>query len=436
VDVCVDVCAGDSAGGSAAARDNPRMNPLLGKLHPYPFERLRALTAGIVGNPALRPISLGIGEPRHATPALVEAALIGSLKGLSVYPPTAGEPRLREAFAGWLQRRYGVTVDAASQVLPVAGSREALFAFAQTVIDAGRPGATVVCPNPFYQIYEGAALLAGAEVAFANSDAHPGNGNFAPRWDDIASATWARTQLLYVCSPGNPTGAVMALAEWQKLFELSDRHGFVIASDECYSEIYFRDEPPLGGLEAAVRLGRPDFRNLVAFTSLSKRSNVPGLRSGFVAGDAAILKQFLLYRTYHGSAMSPVVQAASLAAWNDEAHVVANRDLYRTKFAQVTPVLASTLDVALPDAGFYLWAGIPPVDGQAGDDLDFALQLLAQYNVTVLPGSLLARDAHQHNPGRGRIRMALVAGTDECLEAAHRIAEFAPSYRPSPSRRP
>jgi N-succinyldiaminopimelate aminotransferase len=325
-----------------------------------------------------------------------------------------------------VQRRYGVTVDAATQVLPVAGSREALFAFAQTVIDASRPGATVVCPNPFYQIYEGAALLAGADVAFANSD--PAR-NFAARWDDIDEATWARTQLLYVCSPGNPTGAVMPLAEWQKLFELSDRHGFVIASDECYSEIYFRDEPPLGGLEAAVKLGRPDFRNLVAFTSLSKRSNVPGLRSGFVAGDAAILKQFLLYRTYHGSALSPVVQAASLAAWNDETHVVANRDLYRTKFAQVTPVLAEVLDVALPDAGFYLWAGIPAVDGQAGDDLAFALQLLAQYNVAVLPGSLLARDAHQHNPGRGRIRMALVAGTDECLEAAHRIAAFTRSYR-------
>ena len=409
------------------------MNPLLGKLHPYPFERLRALTAGITANPALRPISLGIGEPRHATPALVEDAIIGSLKGLSVYPPTAGSPELRAGMAAWVQRRYGVVVDATTQVLPVAGSREALFAFAQTVIDASRPGATVVCPNPFYQIYEGAALLAGAEVAFANSDAAR---NFAARWDDIDEATWARTQLLYVCSPGNPTGAVMPLAEWQKLFALSDRHGFVIASDECYSEIYFRDEPPLGGLEAAVKLGRPDFRNLVAFTSLSKRSNVPGLRSGFVAGDAAILKQFLLYRTYHGSAMSPVVQAASLAAWNDEAHVVANRALYRTKFAQVTPVLADVLDVAPPDAGFYLWAGIPAADGQPGDDVDFTLQLLAQYNVAVLPGSLLARDAHQHNPGSGRIRMALVAGTDECLEAAHRIAAFTRQYRPTPVKTP
>ena len=406
------------------------MNPLLGKLHPYPFERLRALTAGITANTAYRPISLGIGEPRHATPALIEQAMLAGLKGLSVYPPTAGSPELREAFTGWLQRRYGVVVDAATQVLPVGGTREALFAIAQTVVDANRPGATVVCPNPFYQIYEGAALLAGAEVAFANSD--PAR-NFAADWAAIDETTWARTQLLYVCSPGNPTGAVMPLAEWQMLFDLSDRHGFVIASDECYSEIYFRDEPPLGGLEAAAKLGRPDFRNLIAFTSLSKRSNVPGLRSGFVAGDAALIKQFLLYRTYHGSAMGPVVQAASLAAWNDEAHVLANRALYRTKFAQVTPVLAEVLDVALPDAGFYLWAAIPGGPAAAGDDdIAFALALLAQYNVAVLPGSLLAREAgsgaHRHNPGRGRIRMALVAGTDECLEAAHRIAEFTRSY--------
>ena len=402
------------------------MNPLLGKLHPYPFERLRALTAGIQANPAYRPISLGIGEPRHATPELIKLALVAGMDGLAVYPPTAGEPRLREAFAGWVKRRYGLALDAATQVLPVGGSREALFAIAQTVVDASQPGATVVCPNPFYQIYEGAALLAGAQTAFANSD--PAR-NFAARWEDIDAATWARTQLLYVCSPGNPTGAVMPLSEWARLFELSDRHGFVIASDECYSEIYFRDEPPLGGLEAAHRLGRHDFKNLLSFTSLSKRSNVPGLRSGFVAGDAALLKQFLLYRTYHGSAMGPLVQAASLAAWNDEAHVVANRALYRTKFAQVTPVLASALSVALPDAGFYLWAGVPAAAGTPGDDIGFAQQLLAQYNVTVLPGSLLARTAHDHNPGTGRIRMALVAGTEECLEAAHRIAEFTRTYR-------
>jgi N-succinyldiaminopimelate aminotransferase len=400
------------------------MNPLLARLHPYPFERWRELTRGITPNPALRPISLGIGEPKHATPPLVEEAIVQGLKTLSAYPATAGEPALREAFAGWLQRRYGIAVDAGTQVLPVNGSREALFAFAQTVIDASRPGATVVCPNPFYQIYEGAALLAGAQTAFAPSD--PAR-NFAVDWAQIDAATWARTQLLYVCSPGNPTGAVMPLSEWEQLFALSDRHGFVIASDECYSEIYFRDEPPLGGLEAAWRLGRRDYRNLVAFTSLSKRSNVPGLRSGFVAGDAALMKAFLLYRTYHGSAMSPLVQRASIAAWNDETHVVANRQLYRAKFAAVTPLLQTVLDVALPDAGFYLWAAVPPAAG--GDDIAYAQGLLAQYNVMVLPGSLLARSAHGHNPGQGRIRMALVAPVEECLEAARRIVSYTQCLR-------
>ena len=395
------------------------MNPLLARLHPYPFERLRALTREITPNPAYKPIGLGIGEPKHATPELIKRALSDNLQGLASYPATAGEPALREACATWVQRRYGVTLDAATQVLPVNGSREALFALAQTVIDPTQPGATVVCPNPFYQIYEGAALLAGAQTAFVNSD--PAR-NFASDWASVPEAVWARTQLLYVCSPGNPTGAVMPLAEWQKLFKLSDRHGFVIASDECYSEIYFRDEPPLGSLEAALQLGRKDFRNLIALTSLSKRSNVPGMRSGFVAGDAAILKQFLLYRTYHGSAMSPVVQSASIAAWNDEAHVVDNRSLYRAKFAQVTPLLASVMDVALPDAGFYLWARVA-----GGDDVAFALDLLAQYNVAVLPGSLLARESGGINPGAGRVRLALVAGVDECVEAAQRIVSFIPS---------
>ena len=398
------------------------MNPLLGALHRYPFERLRELTRDLTPNPALRPISLGIGEPRHPTPKLVTDALIEALPGLANYPATAGEPALREACAQWVLRRYGVALEPATQVLPVNGSREALFAFAQTVIDATRPGATVVCPNPFYQIYEGAALLAGARTAFANSD--PGR-NFAADWSQIDAATWARTQLLYVCSPGNPTGAVMPLAEWQALFELSDRHGFVIASDECYSEIYFGDTPPLGSLEAAQALGRDGFHNLVAFTSLSKRSNVPGMRSGFVAGDARLIKAFLTYRTYHGSAMSPPVQRASIAAWGDEAHVVANRTAYRRKFDAVTPILADVLDVAMPDAGFYLWAGVP-----GGDDVGFALTLLAQYNVAVLPGSLLARDAHGTNPGAGRIRLALVAGADECLEAAHRTVHCVQSTRP------
>jgi len=393
------------------------MNPLLAKLQPYPFERLRQLFAGVVPNPALRPISLGIGEPRHPAPPFVEQALTSSLAGLSVYPPTAGTPALREACAGWIDRRYGIAVDPATEVLPVNGSREALFAFAQTVIDPRRDP-VVVCPNPFYQIYEGAALLAGATPHYVPSD--PAR-NFAVDWDSVPEAVWARTQLVFVCSPGNPTGAVMPLDEWRKLFALSDRHGFVIASDECYSEIYFRDEPPLGGLEAAARLGRGRER-LVAFTSLSKRSNVPGLRSGFVAGDAAILKSFLLYRTYHGGAMSPIVQTASIAAWQDEEHVIENRSLYRRKFEQVTPLLSQVLDLRLPDASFYLWAGV-----RGASDTDFARELLSQYNVTVLPGSFLAREVDGFNPGAGRIRMALVADTEECLEAAGRIVRFVQS---------
>ena len=392
------------------------MNPLLGRLHAYPFERLRALTRDITPNPALRAISLGIGEPKHPAPALVEEALCAHLSGLSSYPATAGEPALREAIAGWVQRRYAVTLDAATQVLPVNGSREALFSLAQTVLDPAERDAVVVCPNPFYQIYEGAALLGGANTAFANSD--PAR-NFACDWSQIDEATLARTRLVFACSPGNPTGAVMPLDEWQRLFELSDRHGFVIASDECYSEIYFRSEAPLGALQAAKALGRDDFRNLVVLSSLSKRSNVPGMRSGFVAGDARILKAFLLYRTYHGSAMSKTVQMASIAAWNDEAHVQANRALYRQKFERVTPMLAEVLDVKLPDAGFYLWAAVP-----GGDDIAFSLGLLAQYNVAVLPGSLLAREAHGVNPGAGRIRMALVAEIDECVEAAQRIVAY------------
>jgi len=400
------------------------MNSLLSLLQPYPFERLRQLFAGVTPSPDHAPISLGIGEPRHATPAFIQQALCDGLDGLASYPSTSGEPALRQAFTGWLQRRYRLALDAATQVLPVNGSREALFSFTQTVVDPGRAGATVVCPNPFYQIYEGATLLAGAQPYYAPSV--PAR-NFAVDWDGVPEEVWRRTQLLFVCSPGNPTGAVMPLSEWEKLFALSDRHGFVIASDECYSEIYFQGEPPLGGLEAAARLGRHDFRNLVAFTSLSKRSNVPGLRSGFVAGDARLIQAFLLYRTYHGGAMSPAVQTASIAAWGDEAHVQANRELYRQKFEQVTPVLAQVLDVRLPDAGFYLWAGVPEAMGLS--DTDFARELLAQYNVTVLPGSYLAREVQGQNPGAQRVRMALVAGVDECLEAARRIARFAGAPR-------
>jgi N-succinyldiaminopimelate aminotransferase len=403
------------------------MNPLLNKLQPYPFERLRRLTAGVTPNAAYRPISLGIGEPKHATPEFIKAALVAGLEGLANYPATAGDPALRTACANWMQRRYGLQIDPATQLLPVNGSREALFALAQTVIDPSQHreagGPAVVSPNPFYQIYEGAALLAGARVVFANSD--PAR-NFAADWSSIPEETWATTQLLFVCSPGNPTGAVMPLSEWERLFALSDRYGFVIASDECYSEIYFRegaDAAPLGGLEAAAKLGRHDFKNLIMLTSLSKRSNVPGLRSGFVAGDASIIKSFLLYRTYHGSAMGPAVQRASIAAWNDETHVVENRALYRQKFERVTPILASVMNVALPDAGFYLWAEVPQhICG--GSDEAFTCELLAQYNVAVLPGSYLAREANGINPGAGRVRMALVAGVDECVEAAERIKAF------------
>ena len=405
------------------------MNPNLSLLQAYPFERLRQLFAPVTPNPAYRPISLGIGEPRHATPQLIKDAYCNAINdpqgGLSIYPATAGVPGLRQSIGRWLHKRYGLELDINTQILPVNGSREALFAIAQTIVNpaarvAPDQSVMVVCPNPFYQIYEGAAFLSGAEPYFVPSD--PAR-NFAQDWDSVPDEVWARTQLLFVCSPGNPTGAVMPLEEWKKLFALSDRHGFVIASDECYSEIYFREEPPLGGLEAAARLGRSDFKNLLILTSLSKRSNVPGMRSGFCAGDAALIKQFLLYRTYHGSAMSTVVQAASIAAWDDEQHVRDNREQYRAKFAQVTPLIASVLEVALPDAGFYLWAKV------SGSDTDFARDLLANYNVTVLPGSFLAREARGFNPGANRIRMALVAETAECVEAAQRIVQFVQSRK-------
>ena len=405
------------------------MNPLLASLQPYPFERLRQLFAGVTPNPQLQHISLGIGEPKHATPEFIKKALTASLDtALSGYPATAGELRMREACGNWLQRRYNIEINPTTQVLPVNGSREALFSLTQAVVNPTKSGNNpiVISPNPFYQIYEGATLLGGAKPYYVPNTAE---NNYAADWDAVPAEVWAQTQLLFVCSPGNPTGKIMPLDEWQKLFELSEKYGFVIASDECYSEIYFRDEPPLGGLEAASLLGYKDFKRLVAFTSLSKRSNVPGLRSGFVAGDAAILKDFLLYRTYHGCAMSGVVQAASIAAWNDEAHVVENRNLYRTKFAQVTPVLADVMDVKLPDASFYLWAGVPAAWNNS--DTDFARELYAAEHVTVLPGSYIAREAHGFNPGQGRVRMALVAETAECLEAAHRIARFIRSGRPT-----
>lgn len=399
------------------------MNPHLEKLHPYPFEKLRDLFAGVTANAGLAPISLGIGEPKHPTPPFIEKALMHAVAGLSTYPSTLGSEPLRAAIAGWLERRYGVPpIDPATMVLPVNGSREALFAIAQCVVDASRPDALVLCPNPFYQIYEGAAYLAGATPYFVNSN--PAR-NFACDYDAVPSAVWERVQLLYVCSPGNPTGAVLGLDDWRALFALADRHDFVIAADECYSEIYTTAMPPLGALEAAHQLGlsggkRP-YANLVVFSSLSKRSNVPGMRSGFVAGDPQVLKKFLLYRTYSGGAMSPSVQAASIAAWGDETHVHDNRTLYREKFHLITPLLRQVMDVEPPDAGFYLWADVR----RTGlSDTDFARRLYAEYNVTVLPGSYLARDAHGANPGRDRIRMALVAGVDEGLEAANRIVQF------------
>jgi N-succinyldiaminopimelate aminotransferase len=394
------------------------MNPLLSRLKPYPFERLRAQNAGVTPNPARRAINLSIGEPRHPTPRLVLDALArGAAEGLANYPMTAGSPALRDAITVWLNRRHQLThLDPATQVLPVLGSREALFAFGQAVIDASRPDATVVMPNPFYQIYEGAALLAGAGTHYVNAD--PARG-FAHGWSDVPRNVWARTQLLYVCSPDNPTGRVIDLATWRTLFELSDRHEFVIASDECYSEIYFDEaRPPLGALAAAQTLGRTTFPRLVVFGSLSKRSNAPGLRSGYVAGDADLIKAFLRYRTYHGSAMSGAVQAASIAAWNDEAHVRANRAEYAAKFSALQPKLDAALPCALPEAAFYLWAQTPV------DDVAFARRLLEEENVTVLPGSFLARDAHGANPGRGRVRIALVATFDECAEAVQRIVEF------------
>ena len=385
------------------------MNPRLTRLQTYPFDKLRVLLAGVTPNPALRPIDLSIGEPKHPTPALVKDALAGALDGLALYPRAAGLPELREAIAAWAMRRYSLpALDPATQVLPVNGSREALFAFAQTVIDPSGGNARVVSPNPFYQIYEGAALLAGASPVFLNDGM------------DFDRIDWRGVQLVYTCSPANPTGRVMPLEKWQALFELSDRHGFVIASDECYSEIYFDEAKiPLGALDAAQQLGRGDFKRLMMFSSLSKRSNAPGMRSGFVAGNAGLLKQFLLYRTYHGSAMSVAVQRASIAAWNDEAHVRENRRLYAEKFAAVLPLMQKHLKSEKPDGAFYLWVRT------SIDDAEFARGLQRDYNVLVLPGSFLAREAHGENPGKNRIRIALVAPLAECVEAVQRITQFA-----------
>lgn len=393
------------------------MNPRLDLLHPYPFQRLGELFAGIELPPDLTPIALHIGEPKHPTPGFISNALSASIDGLSVYPTTLGSDALRQAIAQWIARRYGINApDAATQVLPVNGSREALFSFAQAVIDTTREKPFVVCPNPFYQIYEGAALLAGAQTQFINTLS---TCNYAFDFDQLPGDIWHHTQLLIVCSPGNPTGKVLNLADWKQLFDHADRYGYIVASDECYSEIYFDEaRPPMGALEAATKLGRSDFRNLVVFSSLSKRSNVPGMRSGFVAGDAAILKKYYQYRTYHGGAMSPPVQAASVAAWNDEGHVRENRALYRKKFAAVIDILQSALPVQWPDAAFYLWLQTPI------DDCEFTRRLYQTKAVSVLPGSYLGRPVRGVNPGTRRVRIALVATVDECVEAAHRIRSF------------
>ena len=394
------------------------MNPHLNLLQPYPFQRLRDLFHGLTPNPDFSPVNLSIGEPKHETPGIITEALAANLSGLASYPTTAGVPALREAINQWLQRRYKIpALNIDKAILPVNGSREALFAFAQAVIDTSVPQQPVVIsPNPFYQIYEGAAFLAGATPYFINTTQE---NDYVMDLTQVPADILKRTQLVYVCSPGNPSGKVIDLPAWKTLFELSDQYGFVIASDECYSEIYFDEaNPPVGALEAAHRLGR-DFSRVVMFSSLSKRSNVPGMRSGFVAGDATIIEKFALYRTYHGCAMNPAVQAASIVAWDDETHVIRNRKLYNEKFQSVTPILKQVWSkTQLPDAAFYLW-----IDTQQDDTL-VARQLYQELNITVLPGSFLAREAHGCNPGKGFIRMALVASPEEAIMTAQRIKEL------------
>jgi len=395
------------------------MNPDLSLLHPYPFEKLAALKAAAVPPSHLKDIMLSIGEPKHEPPVFVMETLVNNLDKLSHYPSTKGIPELREAIAAWATQRFKLqvnTLTADKHVLPVNGTREALFAFSQAIIDRTRPNPLVVSPNPFYQIYEGAAILSGAEPYFLNCT--PDN-HFIPDFAAVPADIWQRTQLLFICSPGNPTGAVMDTAQLKALIALADQYDFVIASDECYSELYFDEQqPPAGLLQACAELGRDDFARCMVFHSLSKRSNLPGLRSGFVAGDATILEKFLLYRTYHGCAMPVPTQLASVAAWQDETHVVANREAYRKKFDAVLNILDGVLDVQKPDAGFYLWPKTP-IKGEL-----FAQKLFAAQKVTVLPGSYLAREANSINPGEDYVRLALVAPITECIEAAERIKEF------------
>jgi len=393
------------------------VNPRLGLLQPYPFERLRALLGTATPPKDLRPISLGLGEPQHPTPALVKDALAANLGALSRYPVTLGLPELREAIAEWLARRHGIPKpDANKQVMPVNGSREALFSIAQAVLDPDERDALVAIPNPFYQIYEGSTLLAGAKPVFINALA---SNHLRPDWSAISEAEWKRVRLMFVCSPSNPHGRVMALEDWKRVFELSDRHGFVVVSDECYSEIYFDEaRAPLGALAAAKKLGRDAYPRLVVLGSLSKRSSAPGLRSGYAAGDAAVLEKYLQYRTYFGSAMSNAVQMASIAAWKDESHVIESRRMYREKFAAFYERVNPVLPLVMPDAAFYFWANV------GGDDAQFARDLFAETHITVLPGSYIAREAHGANPGRGFVRMALVSTVDDAVEAAQRMHRF------------
>jgi N-succinyldiaminopimelate aminotransferase len=394
------------------------MNPDLELLQPYPFERLARLTADVTPAKDKAAIALTIGEPKHPVPPFILEALQNSLSRIESYPNTLGIPELRNSIAGWLGHRFRLppgSVDPDNNVLPVNGTREALFAFAQAVINKTRP-ARVVMPNPFYQIYEGAALLAGAQPHYLPCDE---SNRFVPDLDSVPDSIWRECQLLYLCSPGNPTGAVMDLAQLCQAIELAHRHDFVIASDECYSEIYLDESlPPPGLLQAAAEMGVTDFDRCVVFHSLSKRSNVPGLRSGFVAGDASILRQFLQYRTYHGCAMNPAVQHASVVAWGDESHVVSNRTLYRAKFDAVLGILDGILPVMRPTASFYLWPQTPI------DDCEFTRGLLAEENVRVVPGQFLSRSVSGQDPGANRIRISLVASLAECEEAGHRLRRY------------
>ncbi len=394
------------------------MNQDLAQLHPYPFEKLAELKAGCSPPENLAHIALSIGEPKHPTPGFITEAVIEHLHGLSSYPTTAGTIELRSTISSWLNNRFHLNghIEPFTQVLPVNGTREALFAFAQAVVDRNADKPLVLMPNPFYQIYEGAVILAGAEPYFLNCNA---DNNFIPDFASVTSDIWDRCQLLYICSPGNPTGAVIDQVTLTSLIELAHKHDFIIASDECYSEIYFDDEqPPVGLLETAIKAGYNDLSHCIVFHSLSKRSNAPGLRSGFVAGDAKVLKSFLRYRTYHGCAMPPATQSASIVAWQDEDHVAYNRRLYREKFTAVLEILPPEMNVSLPEAGFYLWAATPI------SDTEFARRLFDEQNVTVLPGSFLARDTDAGNPGQNRIRMALVAPIEDCIDAAHRIKQL------------